>query len=153
MCCHLSCSTPWFSQWRDSFLSILYTYIPCPPCCLVVRMMLVETSQSTVYWLGNGIQDLLLVFRVHIIQGIHYLSCRTENWCQFRVWRAAAGNAKKWFLSENQGKWNCMVNFGDLGLEWGKIQLNKFQKSVHETGTYPSISSIINPINPLIIFV
>lgn len=34
-----------------------------------------------------------------------------------------------------------MVNFGDLGLEWGKIQLNKFQKSVHETGTYPSISS------------
>ena len=72
-----SYSTPWFLPMKGQLL--IDTCIPCPLCCLVVRMMLVETCQSTVYWLGNGIQDLLLVFRVHIIQGIHYLSCRTEK--------------------------------------------------------------------------
>lgn len=53
-------------------------------------------------------------------------------------------------IKENRIVW---MNFGDAGLEWGKIQFNKFQKSVNEKGTYPSISSIINPINPLRIFV
>lgn len=96
------------------------TCMPCPPCCLVVRMMLVETCQSTVYWLGNSIQDLLLVFRMHIIQGIHYLSCRTENWCQFRVCRAAAGNAKKRVLWENQGKSNCVNKLWRCGTRMGK---------------------------------